>query len=227
MIVMLLASFIVAIRCSGAVSGEREKHSWEALLLSPLETRELIRGKLWGIINAARPYLLAYALPALGFSALGGPGALFWTLSWLGTTWLAMYYVGAAGIWCSQRSKSSWRSLVGTLALCYVGGFVIYAPLMLIVAILAYFVLLLLMLIDMYLKLGAAGNFVAFFGYYVTAFYLTMCVALAALFFGLAKFFLRDAENRVGATERTRHWDHDPDRGQRYRRTPARPQYRD
>jgi ABC-type transport system involved in multi-copper enzyme maturation permease subunit len=232
MVVMLLASFIVAIRCSGAISGEREKHTWEPLLLSPLETRELVRGKLWGIINAGRPYLLSYALPALAFAALGGPMALFWTLSWLATTWLAMYYVGAAGIWCSQRSKSSWRSLVGTLGLCYVGGFVIYGPVMLIVAILAYFVLIFLVMIDMMLQLGIAGNLLGALGYYMSAFYLTMCGALALLFFGLAKFFLHDAEKRVGSTERTRHWEYDPDGRRPYRRPsvrpPARPpQYRD
>ena len=49
-----------------------------------------------------------------------------------------------------------------------------------------------------------------------------MCGALALLFFGLAKFFVHDAEKRVSSTERTRHWDYDPDRPRSYRR-PARP----
>jgi ABC-type transport system involved in multi-copper enzyme maturation permease subunit len=230
MIVMFLASFIVAIRCSGAVSGEREKHTWEPLLLSPLETRELIRGKLWGIINAARPYIIAYALPALAFAALGGPMAIFWTVSWLATTWLAMYYVGAAGIWCSQRSKSSWRSLVGTLGLCYVGGFVIYGPVMLVVFILAYFVLIFIVMAMAVMQMGMAGNIASAFGWYMTAVYLTMVGAFALLFFGLAWFFVYDTEKRVSSTERTRHWDYDPDRRRRYRppaRPVAQPQYRE
>jgi ABC-type transport system involved in multi-copper enzyme maturation permease subunit len=223
MAVMLLASFIVAIRCSGAVSGERERHTWEALLLTPLDTRHLIRGKLWGIIGASHPYLIAYAVPAILFSILGGPMAVFWTCSWLATTWLAMYYVGAAGVWCSTRSKSSWRSLVGTLGFCYVGGFFIYGPLMLIIAIAAWFVLLFLVLIDSMLNVGAANNFATFLGYYGTAFYFCMCLALAGVFFGLAKFFLHDAEKRVGALERTRHWEYDPDQPRRRRRLPAKP----
>ena len=37
-VVMLLAGLVIAIRCSGAVTGEREKSTWEALLLTPLET---------------------------------------------------------------------------------------------------------------------------------------------------------------------------------------------
>ena len=41
---------VVGIRCSGAISGERERLTWEALLLTPLETRYLVRGKLRGIM---------------------------------------------------------------------------------------------------------------------------------------------------------------------------------
>src|SRR5262249_29396603 len=44
-IAMLLGSLVVGIRCSGAVSGERERQTWEALLLTPLTARQLIRGK--------------------------------------------------------------------------------------------------------------------------------------------------------------------------------------
>ena len=36
--------------------------------------------------------------------------------------WTAMYFMVAAGIWCSVRSVSSWRSLLGTLAIGYGGG---------------------------------------------------------------------------------------------------------
>ena len=105
MIVMFLASFVVAIRCSGAISGERERHTWKVPPLTPLETRHLIRGKLWGIIGASYPYMIAYALPAVGFSILAGPLALIWTLIWLAVTWLAMYYVRAAGIWTSTARR--------------------------------------------------------------------------------------------------------------------------
>jgi ABC-type transport system involved in multi-copper enzyme maturation permease subunit len=223
MIVMLLASLVVAIRCSGTISGEREKHTWEALLLTPLETRQIVRGKLWGIIGASHPYIIAYAIPTMLLSMLGGPMALTWTLIWLGTTWLAMYYVGAAGIWCSARTKSSWRSLVGTLGLCYVGGFVLYGPLLFVVMILAYFILLFLILMDSMLHSGAAAGFGMFIQYYGVVFYFTVCLALAGLFFGVAKFFLYDAEKRIGALERTRHWEHDPDARFRRRRVAPRP----
>src|SRR5262245_66316966 len=73
---MLLASLLVGIRCSGAVSGEREKQTWEALLLTPLTSRQLIRGKLWGIMGASLIYVLAYAVPALLLSLAGSASEL-------------------------------------------------------------------------------------------------------------------------------------------------------
>ena len=122
---MLLASFIVAIRCSGSRERRaREAHLGAVVAVAP-GNAQLIRGKLWGIINAARPYLLAYALPAVVFAVLGGPLALFWTFSLAGD-----HLAGDVLCRCRRhlvlaaRSKSSWRSLVGTLGLCYVGGFV-------------------------------------------------------------------------------------------------------
>src|SRR5260221_6955073 len=72
-IVLVLGCLVVGIRCSGAISGEREKQTWEALLLTPLATRQLIRIKLWGILGAAVPYVLAYLLPALFLATLVSP----------------------------------------------------------------------------------------------------------------------------------------------------------
>lgn len=72
-IVLVLACLVVGIRCSGTVSGEREKQTWEALLLTPLANQQLIRNKLWGILGAAVPYVLAYMVPALTLAAIVGP----------------------------------------------------------------------------------------------------------------------------------------------------------
>src|SRR5439155_15787681 len=115
--VLLISSLIVGIRCSGAVTGERERQTWEALLLTPLAIRELIHGKLGGILGATYPYLLAYAVPAVTMALVLDPEELWWTLPGLLATWTAMSFAGAVGIWCSARYASSWRSLVGTLAI--------------------------------------------------------------------------------------------------------------
>jgi ABC-type transport system involved in multi-copper enzyme maturation permease subunit len=226
LLVMLVASLVVGIRCSGAVSGERERQTWEALLLTPLTSRQLIRGKLWGIIGSSYLYLLAYALPALGFAAIAGPTAFFWTALWLAVTWLAMYFVGAAGIWCSVRSRGSWRSLLWTLGIGYVGGAFVYLLTTPVIFILAIFIVLGLMVVDNYLGTGLGTTAAKGFDEYLfPAFKIASCVALAGIFWGMAWFFITDAQKWVADRERTRHWKDEPLRLRPRKKVPARPKF--
>jgi hypothetical protein len=84
--------------------------------LTPLETEQILRGKLWGIIDSCRPYLLAYLLPALGLAAFAGLLPLFWIVFCWAWAWLLMYFMGTVGIDNSVRAPSTWRSLLATLA---------------------------------------------------------------------------------------------------------------
>jgi ABC-type transport system involved in multi-copper enzyme maturation permease subunit len=208
--VMLLAGVVIGIRCSGAVTGERERQTWEALLLTPLETWELIRAKLWGIIGASYPYLVAYAVPALALAALCGVEALFWTGLWLAVTWLALCYVGAAGLWCSVRSRSSWRSLLGTLGFTYLGGFVLYCVTSALAGILAMMLMLALMLLEYVAGDIAATGAMRFLRGMSTAYPIAFCIILAGAFILLGWMLIRAAEYRVGILERTKHWKREP-----------------
>jgi ABC-type transport system involved in multi-copper enzyme maturation permease subunit len=222
---MLIAGLVVGIRCSGAVSGEREKQTWEALLLTPLTSRQLIRGKLWGIMGSSYLYLVAYGVPALALSLLGGPGSVFWVIIWLGVALLAMYFIGAAGIWCSVRCKSSWRSLLWTMGIGYGGGalvFLVTSPVMLI---LAFIILLGLFVVDSYFGTGFGSTAASGFASFFTAFLVAACVVLAGAFWGMAWFFLNDAQKWVADRERTRHWRDEPLRFRPRRRVPATPRY--
>jgi ABC-type transport system involved in multi-copper enzyme maturation permease subunit len=227
--VALLASLLVGIRCSGAVSGERERQTWEALLLTPLTSKQLIRGKLWGIMGASLLFVLAYAVPALALSLLGSlpdlaagnlPAA-FWTLIWLGVTLLAMYFIGAAGIWCSVRCKTSWRSLLWTVGIGYGGGFLVYlvtAPVLLLVAGL---VLLAIALVCQLLKVDLFAAGTGWIGLYWTVFQITACLGLALLAWLMALFLLSGAQKYVAFRERTLQWQEEP-APRRPRRRPLR-----
>src|SRR5207245_4527761 len=70
----------VGITCAAVVSKERERHTWDLLLTTPLEPRQILRGKLWGVIDSARPYLVAYLVPAAVFAVAGGWLALVWVV---------------------------------------------------------------------------------------------------------------------------------------------------
>jgi ABC-type transport system involved in multi-copper enzyme maturation permease subunit len=207
LVVMLLASLIVGIRCSGAVTGERERQTWEALLLTPLSAKQLIRGKLWGIMGASYVYLLAYAAPAVVLSVLGGVMALLWTLLWLAVTLLAMYYIGAAGLWASVRSKNSWRALLVTMLAGYVGGLAIYLCTTPILVIFAFIVGLVLVAVDR--QLGTRMS-VAAFSVDPRVFLFLTCLGLALLFWLMSRLFVNRALRWVADRERTRHWHDEP-----------------
>jgi hypothetical protein len=213
-IALFIATLLTGIRCSGAVSGERERLTWEALLLSPLTVKHLIRGKFWGIIGAVYVYLLAYAIPAVALAFIGGIVATFWTVLLLATTLLAVYFMGAAGLRCSVRAKTSWRSLLGTLGIGYVGGAIVYVVTLPVLFVLAIFIAIGIALIDQYLLGGLlfpnSGGPGAFGAAYFTAFEISTCIGLALCFWGLAWFFLADAQKWVADRERTRHWHQEP-----------------
>jgi ABC-type transport system involved in multi-copper enzyme maturation permease subunit len=215
-IVMLLAALVIGVRCSGAVTGEREKNTWEALLLTPLETRQLIRSKLWGILGASWPYLVAYALPALTCSLAGGVVPVLMTLLALGVTLLALFFVGSAGLWCSVRSKTSWRSLLSTLGISYIGGFILFCILFVPGCILGCIIMLFLLLIEeVVLKpLGLPRAFtaggMAGFGPLYNGTSIALSLLMAVCFVGIAWWFLRQAEYQVSVLERTKHWRNEP-----------------
>jgi hypothetical protein len=122
--VVLLASVATGIRASATICNERERQTWDTLLLTPLTAKALIRDKQHGILQAAQPYLwFGYALPSMVIAFLHGPPVLAAVLVVVVACWVAMYFMVAAGLWCSVRSISSWRSLLGTFAVGYSCGF--------------------------------------------------------------------------------------------------------
>jgi ABC-type transport system involved in multi-copper enzyme maturation permease subunit len=209
-VVMFLASLVVGIRCSGSVTGEREKKTWEALLLTPLSATQILRDKLWGVMSSSYWYLLAYAGPALLLSACGGVLALFWTVLWLAVTVLAMYYIGSVALWCSVRSRSSWRALLGTLLAGYLGGCVLSVLTSPIVIILIVIVYLMLLLFDWLVGTHTAASTAAGLLAFQTPIFIGICIGLAALFLLMSRMFLAQALRWVADRERTRHWYDEP-----------------
>lgn len=115
LLVPFAAVLLVGVRASACVSRERDQQTWETLLLTPLETDALLRGKVRGIRQALYPYLISYAGAAVVVSLLGEYGIGMLALTLLGAGWVGMYLMGAVGVTWSARAKSSWRSLLGTL----------------------------------------------------------------------------------------------------------------
>ena len=67
-----LIQWAIGLRAAVTISSERERGTWDALLTSPLEGTEIVRGKLWGSLWALK-WLIGSALLAWTITfALGG-----------------------------------------------------------------------------------------------------------------------------------------------------------
>src|SRR5262245_57798425 len=207
-VAMLVGSLIVGIRCSGAMVAERERQTWEAVLLTPLSAKKIVHGKLWGIMGASYWYLVAYAAPAISLSALSGPLGFAYTVLWLGATVLAMYLIGAAGLWCSVRAPNSWRSLLNTVLIGYLGGLAVYAVTSPVILILAGILLFLLAIIDLFAGTSLAN--LGFNAHFPRLFAVASAIGLAVTFFILARWFLYLTQRHIADRERTRHWHDEP-----------------
>jgi ABC-type transport system involved in multi-copper enzyme maturation permease subunit len=120
---LVLAALTVGVRCATAVSGERENHTWELLLLSPLSTQEIVRDKVHGILHSTLPYVAVYALAALPLAWLAGSVELLIVLMGVLLATPALWVAGATGINQSARCNNSWQSILATVRLIIGGTF--------------------------------------------------------------------------------------------------------
>jgi hypothetical protein len=112
---LLFLAVVVNLRAAGGISGEREKGTWDALLLAGVKARDMVRGKLLGILDSTLPYLIAYAVPSLLFAAAGGVLSTLATLGTLALGWPLMYLSGAVALERSTRYPSPWKSMADSL----------------------------------------------------------------------------------------------------------------
>jgi hypothetical protein len=145
-------------------------------------------------------------VPAVILSLVAGPLATFWTVIWLAVTVLAMYFVGAAGLWSSVQSKSSWQALLWTLAWGYLFGAVIHLFVSVFVWVALLVIVLLLSALDIRLKTAMARTFLNNISQAANLLSFAICIGLALSSWGLALLFLNWARTRIVQRERTRHW---------------------
>jgi ABC-type transport system involved in multi-copper enzyme maturation permease subunit len=106
----MLIQWTVGLRAAVAISSERERGTWDALLTSPLQGREIVRGKLWGSLYALR-WLFGAAFWAWTIAAVWG------TMSWgnylnlVARTVVSSAFLAAAGVRISLVSPSTTNSM--------------------------------------------------------------------------------------------------------------------
>lgn len=127
-IVSALVQLAVALRAAVAVSSERERGTWDGLLTSPLEGKEIVRGKLWGSLYALR-WLLAGAFWAWTLALVcGAMSPREYGVS-LATTVLISACAAAFGIRVSLTAGTATKAMTMTVIfwLAAIVGFLIVA----------------------------------------------------------------------------------------------------
>jgi hypothetical protein len=162
------------------------------------------------VTGASYWYLLAYGAPAVMLASLGGVLAFFWTLLWLGVTVLATYFVGAAGLFCSVRARSSWRSLLATLGMAYGGGAVVFFVTGLASVFPAGLLYGLLLLADTLLGTQLATFAARGMNTFVTLCFIAAGGLLGVVFWMLSRRLLAWAADTVTERDRMRHWPEPP-----------------
>ncbi len=108
-VLVLGSSIIIGVRCSNSISEEKRRKTWEDLIITPLARKQIMEGKRRGILFAAGPPLVAYALPLLGLAALTGATGILTAGVYLviaGLSMIAAAYVGIS--WADSHEGISW-----------------------------------------------------------------------------------------------------------------------
>ncbi len=122
-VIGLLIEWAVGLRAAVAISSERERGTWDALLTSPLEGTEIVRAKLWGSLHALR-WLFVAAFVAWSIAAVCG--AMPWgdyADSVIGTGIIAAF-MAAVGVRTSLSAATATRAMAITLGV-WLGAWVV------------------------------------------------------------------------------------------------------
>jgi hypothetical protein len=104
-ILLFLAGITVLIRCAGAVSEEKRRKTWDDLLMTGTDVAEMIESKRLGILDAAVPYVILYALPILGYGMFGGAAGIAATLFPFLVTIAVVYGASFLGVSLSAQTS--------------------------------------------------------------------------------------------------------------------------
>jgi hypothetical protein len=72
--------------------------AWLLLLAVAQSFREITNGKMWGILQATVPFVIAFALPVCLLGAVGGPNALCVAAMWILVPCAAVFGAALMGI---------------------------------------------------------------------------------------------------------------------------------
>lgn len=111
-----LIQLAIGLRASVGIASERERGSWDAILTSPLDGKEIVAAKLWGCLNALSG-LIAAALVSWTLAFVCGAIELTTFLSWVTFLLVVSVYMAAVGVRTSLETATATRAMSITIGL--------------------------------------------------------------------------------------------------------------
>jgi ABC-type transport system involved in multi-copper enzyme maturation permease subunit len=118
-----LIQWAIGLRAAVSISSERERGTWDALLTSPLNGREIVRGKLWGSYFAIRGLVFA-ALVAWILAAGSGAIPVRDAVRWSAAVLFVGLFMAAVGVRTSLACQTAARAMSLTIGI-WLGAFVV------------------------------------------------------------------------------------------------------
>lgn len=111
-----LIEWAVGLRAAVVIASERERGTWDALLTSPLDGREIVRGKLYGSLYALR-WLLVAAFVAWTLAIACEAMTLYDYLSLVFGTLVVSAFMSAVGVRASLAVSTATRAMSWTIGI--------------------------------------------------------------------------------------------------------------
>jgi hypothetical protein len=115
-----LVQWAVGIRAAAGIASEKEQGTWDALMMTPLEGRQIVRAKMMESFYSLRWFLAATLSVWVLGTLLGGMGFLE-LLSLATYTAAQVGLMSAAGVWSSLFASTTGRAITITLAIWLIG----------------------------------------------------------------------------------------------------------
>jgi len=115
-LVLWLVQWGIGLRSAGVVSGERQRSTWDAILASPLDGREIIQAKTWGSLHALR-WLIAATCFAWTAAVVAGGMTVGHYVSHLTLLAAGCAFMAAAGVAVSMSVVNTTRGMAATIGI--------------------------------------------------------------------------------------------------------------
>jgi ABC-type transport system involved in multi-copper enzyme maturation permease subunit len=113
----------IGLRAAVAIASEREKGTWDAILTSPLESREIVLAKLWGCLHALR-WLVVAAMVAWTVAWAAGAIEADDYFGWVVDTLCVGTFMAAVGLRASLTASTATRASAVTIG-AWLGAMVV------------------------------------------------------------------------------------------------------